>query len=429
MANPVRYSKEPEASSNGNYLHGASAAVLGWTLEAYEYFVLVFIVDALARDFHISKEAVIRTFIATLAMRPLGALLFGMLADRYGRRIPMLLMGAFFFLIAVLSGASQNYLTFLLLRALYGIGMGGFWAVAASLALESAPGRWRGVLSGVIQAGYPLGYLLAAITARLMLPVWGWRPMYWVGTVPAIITMFLVYKAPESQKCTREQIGNVEAVMPEFWKQRWSFAYLVIALTLMVGLSHGTQDLYPDFLKTQHNVSSNVTADVAMLYNIGAIVGAIFVGHCSELFGRRKTIIGSLGLCVLAMPAWAFGKSLFVLAAGSVVMQMGVSGAWGVIPAHLTELAPSSVRALFGGLAYQFGVLLGSPASSIEYALKTGWGYGNALAIFESIVIATLVIVFWLGPENKGKVFSDDDSIPDLKDAATKLATTPASHL
>ncbi|HZC22416.1 MAG TPA: MFS transporter [Candidatus Binatia bacterium] len=426
MANPVRYSNEPPASSNGNYLHGASAAVLGWTLEAYEYFVLVFIVDALARDFHISKEAVIRTFIATLAMRPIGALLFGVLADRYGRRIPMLFMGAFFFVIAVLSGSCQNYPTFLFLRALYGIGMGGYWGVAASLALESAPGRWRGVLSGVIQAGYPLGYLLAAMTARLMLPLWGWRPMYWVGTVPAIITMFLVYKAPESQKCAGKQFRNIETVMPELWKQRWIFAYLVIALALMVSLSHGTQDLYPDFLKTQHRVSSNGTADIAMLYSIGAILGAIFVGHCSELFGRRKTIIGALGLCVLAIPAWAFGKSLFVLAAGSVVMQIGVSGAWGVMPAHLTELAPNSVRALFGGLAYQFGVLLGSPGSSIEYALKTGWGYGNALAIFESVVIATLVIVFWLGPENKGKAFSDDRPIFDLEDAAIKPATEPA---
>lgn len=419
MESSAHYFKEPAPPSGANYLYGASAAVLGWTLEAYEYFVLVFIVDALARDFHISKEAVIRTFIATLAMRPLGALLFGMLADRYGRRGPMLLLGGYFFVIAILSGASQNYPTFLLLRGLFGIGMGGFWGVAASLAIESAPGRWRGVLSGIIQAGYPLGYLLVAITARLMLPVWGWRPMYWAGTVPAIITMVLIYKAPETQKWNRQQIGDSQAVVPELWKQRWSFGYLVLALTLMVGLSHGTQDLYPDFLKTQHNVSSNVTADVAMLYSIGAILGAIFVGHCSELFGRRKTILGALGICVIAIPAWAFGKSLFILAAGAFVMQIGVSGAWGVMPAHLTELAPNSVRALFGGLAYQFGVLLGSPGSSIEYALKNGSGYGNALAIFESIVIAALVIVFWLGPENKGKALSDDDqrSIPDLEHA------------
>lgn len=402
--NPVCGLDKPATSSYGDRFYGASAAILGWTLEAYEYFVVVFIVDALSRDFRVSKEAIIGTFIATLATRPVGALLFGMLADRYGRRKPLLLIGACFLVLALLSGACRNYPTFLGLRGLYGIGMGGFWGVAASLALETTASRWRGVLSGIIQAGYPLGYLLAAVSARLLLPVWGWRSMYWVGAVPAIVTIFLIYRAPESKNGKSHHI-HLSDIVRELWKQRLSFGYLVAALTLMVGLSHGTQDLYPDFLKTEHGVSSNLAADVAMLYSVAAVVGAVFVGHCSEFFGRRKTIIAALGTCVLAMPAWAFGNSLFVLAAGAFVMQIGVSGAWGVMPAHLIELAPNTTRALFGGLAYQFGVLLGSPTSSVEYALKTRSGYGAALAGFETIVIIALVFAFWFGPESKGKVF------------------------
>lgn len=391
------------------YRCAVSAAILGWTLEAYEYFVVVFIVDALAREFHVPKGAIITTFVATLAMRPVGALLFGMLADRYGRRKPLLGIAIYFLVIAALSGVAINYPMFLVLRALYGIGMGGFWGVGASLALETAPNRWRGILSGLIQAGYPLGYLLAAIMARLILPVWGWRPMCWAGILPTIITMLLIYGSQESQAWDPGRRPNLREIIRQLWGHRRGFAYVVIALTLMVGLSHGTQDLYPDFLKTARGVSSNLVAEVAMIYSVGAILGAIAVGQGSELFGRRRTIIGALVICVLAMPAWAFGKTLPALAAGAFLMQVGVSGAWGVIPAHLSELAPDGVRALFGGLAYQFGVLFGSPAGSVEYSLKNGYGYGWALAIFETITIAFLAVVFWWGPENKGRKFSGND--------------------
>jgi SHS family lactate transporter-like MFS transporter len=398
-----------KAHARKSSFYGVSAAILGWTLEAYEYFVVVFIVDTLGREFRVSKSAIIMTFVATLAMRPVGALLFGTIADRYGRRKPLLGLAAYFVVIAFLSGAAPNYVTFLALRALYGIGMGGFWGVGASLALETAPDRWRGILSGFIQAGYPLGYLLAAIMARLILPVWGWRPMCWAGIAPTIVTMLLIYKSEESQAWDHRRTPNLGGIFHELWGHRRSFVYVVIALTLMVGLSHGNQDLYPDFLKTARGVNSNLAAEVAMIYSVGAILGSICAGQGSEFLERRKTIIWALALCVLAIPAWAFGKTLIVLAAGAFFMQVGVSGAWGVIPAHLVELAPNAVRALFGGLSYQVGVLLGSPAGSIEYSLKNRCGYGGALAIFESVTITALVIVFWLGPENKGRRFSGDD--------------------
>jgi SHS family lactate transporter-like MFS transporter len=391
------------------YQYAVSAAILGWTLEAYEYFVVVFIVDALAKEFHVPKGAIITTFVATLAMRPVGALLFGMMADRYGRRKPLLGITIYFLVVAALSGAAMNYPMFLILRALYGVGMGGFWGVGASLALETAPNRWRGILSGLIQAGYPLGYLLAAIMARLIFPVWGWRPMCWAGILPTIITMLLIYGSQESQARDPRSRPNLREIIRQLWEHRRGFAYVVIALTLMVGLSHGTQDLYPDFLKTARGLGSNLVAEVAMIYSVGAILGAIVVGEGSELFGRRRTIVGALVICVLAMPAWAFGKTLPALIVGAFLMQIGVSGAWGVIPAHVSELAPDGVRALFGGLAYQFGVLFGSPAGSLEYSLKNGYGYGWALAIFESITIASLAVVFWLGPENKGRKFSGDN--------------------
>jgi MFS transporter, SHS family, lactate transporter len=338
-------------------------------------------------------------------MRPVGALLFGTLADRYGRRKPLMAVVAYFSLIEVLSGLAPTYPVFLMLRLLYGIGMGGFWGVGASLTLESAPGRWRGLLSGLLQGGYPLGYLLAAVAARLILPAWGWRAMFWAGLLPGMITMLVAYKSPESQAWKQHQVKSVSGILRVVWDHRKSFAYLVLMLTLMICLSHGTQDLYPDFLKTAHHISPNVVAYLAMFYNVGALLGTVSVGHTSEKLGRRKSIILSLSLCALVIPLWAFGHSLTVLAIGAFLMQVGVQGAWGVIPAHLNELSPDAVRSLFPGFVYQLGVLFGSPTNSIEYALRDRVGYQWALTVFEGCTIVALMIVFALGPERKGRVF------------------------
>jgi SHS family lactate transporter-like MFS transporter len=385
--------------------YAISAGILGWTLDAFDFFVVVFLVDVLAAHFQVGKSSIVLTLGATLAMRPVGALLFGTLADRYGRRKPLMAVVAYFSVIEVLSGLAPSYAIFLVLRLLYGIGMGGFWGVGASLTLESASSRWRGLFSGLLQGGYPLGYLLAAVAARLILPAWGWRAMFWAGLVPGIITMLVAYKSPESQAWKQHHVKSVSGILRVVWDHRKSFAYLVLMLTLMIGLSHGTQDLYPDFLKAAHHISPNVVAYLAMFYNVGALLGTVSVGHTSEKLGRRKSIILSLTLCLLVIPLWAFGHSLTILAIGAFLMQVGVQGAWGVVPAHLNELSPDAVRSLFPGFVYQLGVLFGSPTNSIEYALRDRVGYQWALTIFEACTIVALMIVFALGPERKGRVF------------------------
>jgi len=400
-ADQQRYTSVPQERRG----YAVAAGILGWTLDAFDFFVVVFLVDTLAMHFVVGKSAIILTIGAALAMRPVGALLFGMLADRYGRRKPLMAVVAYFSLIELLSGLALNYPMFLVLRALYGIGMGGFWGVGASMTLESAPTRWRGVLSGLLQGGYPLGYLLAAVAARVILPEWGWRSMFWIGMLPAIVTMYVAYKSPESEAWRKNQASSLGEIFQVVWKHRKSFASLVVTLTLMVFLSHGTQDLYPDFLKSAHGIAPNVVAYLAMIYNVGAILGAISVGHTSERLGRRGSIITALTLCILMVPAWAFGHSFVVLGVGAFFMQVGVQGAWGVIPIHLNELSPDSVRSLFPGLVYQLGVFFGSPANSIEYSLRDHFGYGWALAIFEGTTIVALMIVFALGPERKGRSF------------------------
>jgi SHS family lactate transporter-like MFS transporter len=385
--------------------YAISAGILGWTLDSFDFFVVVFMVDTLANRFHVGKASIVLTLTATLAMRPLGAVLFGMLSDRYGRRKPLMAVVAYFSLIEVLSGLSINYPMFFALRLLFGIGMGGFWGAGASLTLESAPTRWRGTLSGLLQGGYPLGYLLAAVAARLVLPAWGWRAMFWAGLVPGLITMIVTYKSPESEAWKQHQVTSMGGIVNVVWEHRKNFVYLVLTLTLMIFLSHGTQDLYPDFLKTAHRVAPNTVAYLAMFYNVGAILGTVSVGYTSERLGRRRSIICALILCALVIPMWAFGHSLTVLAIGAFLMQIGVQGAWGVIPAHLNELSPDAVRSLFPGFIYQLGVLFGAPTNTIEYALRDRIGYQWALTIFEAATIVALVIVFALGPERKGKSF------------------------
>jgi len=385
--------------------HAVVASYLGWTLDAFDFFVVVFLIDTLARQFSVSKTAIVATITATLLTRPLGALIFGLLADRFGRRVPLMCDVIFFSIVEVLCGFAPNYAMFLVLRTLYGIGMGGEWGVGASLAMESAPSRMRGVLSGFVQSGYSMGYLLAALASRFLLPSLSWRWMFWIGGIPALLALYIRTKVPESEAWHQHKLPTVGAILKStahYWKH---FLFLIVLMTLMMFLSHGTQDLYPDFLKTVHHMTQTRASDIAILYNVGAIIGAIIFGQLSEYAGRRKAMVAALALSLMVIPFWAFGWTPIVLAAGAFVMQMGVQGAWGIIPAHLTEVSPDAARGLIPGLAYQLGILFAAPTNNIQYALQHHFGYSWALAGFEIANIALLTTAILLSREQKGKEF------------------------
>ena len=398
----------PEPPRSG---HAVAAGFLGWTLDAFDFFVVTFLFDKLAAQFHVQKGAIIATVGATLAMRPLGALLFGLLADRYGRRLPLMANVIYFAVIEVLCGFATNYPTFLVLRILFGIGMGGEWGVGSSLAMESAPPRWRGIFSGIVQSGYSLGNLLAAVAALLVLPHLGWRAMFWVGGAPALLALYIRMKVPESQAWEQHRAHNVGAILRTVAGHWKSFVYLVMLMTLMVFLSHGTQDLYPDFLKIEHKFAASTVSYIAMFYNVGAILGSVIFGHLSERLGRRYSMAASLGLSLAVIPLWAFSSGLYRLALGAFLMQVGVQGAWGIIPAHLSELAPDSARGLIPGLAYQLGILFASPVNTIEHHLYQHVGYQWALGGFEMVNILLLAIVVLLGHERKGREFVREQTL------------------
>jgi MFS transporter, SHS family, lactate transporter len=385
--------------------HALLAGFLGWTLDAFDFFVIVFLYDTLSHQFGVSKKAIVLTTTATLALRPVGAFIFGLLADRFGRRIPLMANVIYFSIIELLCGFAPNYTVFLILRALFGIGMGGEWGVGASLAMEAAPTRWRGILSGILQSGYSIGYLLAAMAARFVLPTWGWRPMFWLGALPALLALYIRTKVPESEAWQRHRAGSMGDVLRVVAVNYKRFLYLVVLMMFMMFLSHGTQDLYPDFLKEIHKVAPSRVADIAMIYNVGAVIGAVIFGSLSQSLGRRKGMMAALGLCLLVIPFWAFGGSVPVLIVATVIMQMGVQGAWGVIPVHLNELSADAARGLMPGMAYQLGILFAAPTNLIEYALRERFGYQWALAGFEIVTIVALVLLLWRGAEEHSRSF------------------------
>jgi len=539
----------PPDSSSGSELASISrcdqrnalvASFLGWTLGAFDFFIVVMVLTEIAKDFNRSNADIALTLTVTLAFRPVGAFLFGLMADRYGRRIPLMMNVVFYSIIEVSSGLAPNYATFLVLRALFGIGMGGEWGVGASLAMEAVPSRWRGILSGVLQEGYALGYLLASCAYFLVLPHFGWRAMFFIGGLPALLAWFIRRNVKESAVWERSRRKDWSALWAAVRSQTKSyvlgaaavallcltpgpvmgilvthttseaaavvaatllraagvfaaasiilfiakavwrtaeghrklfyyaaavavldiardaimaawitparpnaaagglatvlsaagvfvvaviilimadvtwhmaaghhtlFFYLVALMAMMNFVSHGTQDMYPTFLKVQRGFSPQLTALVSIIANFGALAGGICVGFFSDRFGRRRGMTTSLLLAVVMIPLWAYAPTAGLLMLGAFLMQFMVQGAWGVIPAHITELSPDSVRGFLPGFAYQCGVLIAGSVAYLEAIFARRMNYANAMAVTALTVFLVCAAVVALGREKRGIEF------------------------
>ncbi len=389
--------------------HTLAASFLGWTLDAFDFFVLVFVLPTIASDFHVSIADVAFTITATLMMRPVGALVFGWIADRYGRRVPLMADVLFYSVIEVLSGLAPSYGTFLFLRTLYGIGMGGEWGVGASLAMEAVEPRWRGFFSGLLQEGYAVGYLLAAAAYFFVFPAFGWRAMFFLGGAPALLTLYIRASVPESEAWERTR-PEPRAIVGAVWSNLRLFLYIVVLMTMMNLVSHGTQDMYPTFLDKQRGLDPRAVATIAIIYNLGALAGGVVFGYFSDRIGRRRAMAIALVIGLLVVPLWIVPRSMLLLACGAFLMQFMVQGAWGVIPAHLAELSPPEVRGLFSGLAYQLGVLFAANAAFIEALIAERAGYETALAAVAAVVLTLGAIVVLAGNERRGTSLTREES-------------------
>ncbi|WP_206952587.1 MFS transporter [Trinickia acidisoli] len=382
------------------------AAYLGWTLDAFDFFLMVFVLKDIATEFHTKIPAVAFGITITLAMRPIGALIFGRFADKFGRRPTLMVNVAIYSLLELLSGFSPNLATLLVLRALFGIAMGGEWGVGSALTMETIPPRSRGIVSGLLQAGYPSGYLIASIVFGVLYQYIGWRGMFFVGVVPALLVLYIrgnVQESPAWKAMEKKQHNRIGLL--QTFKKNWTLAlYSIILMTAFNFFSHGTQDLYPTFLREQHHFDPHTVSLIAIVLNIGAIVGGLFFGSLSEKIGRRRAICIAALIALPVLPLWAFSSGAVLLAAGAFLMQISVQGAWGVIPVHLNEISPDEVRATFPGLVYQLGNLIASVNATMQasVAVANGNNYAFALAVVAGISCVVIAVLILFGPERRG---------------------------
>ncbi len=393
------------------------ASFLGWTLDAFDFFLLAFVVPHVAADFHRAIPQVVFAITLTLACRPLGALLFGRLADRFGRRTPLMIDIACYSLIELATAFSPNFTVFLVLRALYGVAMGGEWGLGAALAMESLPSNRRGLFSGLLQEGYAVGYLLAAVVFGVFFNAIGWRGMFAVGVLPALLILYIRKNVPESPVWLASQRTPRQEPV-----QRWQtmaryaplFIYTVLLMTALNFMSHGTQDLYPTFLEQQRRLATGTVAWITIVANVGAIAGGIAFGTLSQRIGRRAGMLIAAALGVVSIPLWVHAPSVALLGLGGFLLQFMVQGAWGIVPAHLNEISPMGSRGLFPGFTYQIGNLLSAPAAQIEATIaKTHFAsangapnYASALSVIALVMLLAVLFFAALGylvvPERRG---------------------------
>lgn len=422
MPRPVRHDADVAAPRlTGDQRNAFMASFLGWTMDAFDYFLVVLVYADIATTFHHTKTDVAFLTTATLAMRPVGALLFGLWADRVGRRVPLMVDVSFYSVIGFLCAFAPNFTVLVILRLLYGIGMGGEWGLGAALSMEKVPAERRGVFSGLLQEGYAFGYLLASVAALVVMNWLGlsWRWLFGLSIIPALISLIIRYRVKESEvweaaqdrmRLTKTRIRDVLG-NPAIVRR---FVYLVLLMTAFNWMSHGTQDVYPTFLTatTDHGAGlSSLTARwIVVIYNIGAIIGGLAFGTLSQRFSRRYTIVFCAALGLPIVPLFAYSRTAAMLCLGSFLMQVFVQGAWGVIPAHLTEMSPDAIRGVYPGVTYQLGNLLAAFNFPIQERLAESHGYPFALAATIVPVLLVVAVLTAIGKDATGIRFGTTET-------------------
>lgn len=395
--------------------HTFLACFLGWSLDALDFFLLTFVLVPISAEFGRSISEVAFAITLTLMARPLGAFVFGFLGDKFGRRIPLMIDIVFYSLMELLTAFAPNFTVFLVLRVLFGIGMGGEWGLGASLAMESLPTATRGLFSGILQQGYAVGYLLAALVYWIVFPFFGWRGLFIAGALPALVVIYIRAHVPESPVWQRDRSRRRHASVRLSGLIRQHgllFIYAALLMTAFNYMSHGTQDLYPTYLEEQRGFGVNAKSIISIVYATGAICGGTVLGFWSQKWGRRRVIILSAVCGMLLIPLWIFSPSTGLLIVGGFLIQFMVQGAWGVVPVHLNELSPPDSRGTFPGLVYQLGNFAAAYAAqqqawlAEQFRLPNGRpNYALTMAMIQSIVFVAVIVLAAIGPEKRGKEF------------------------
>jgi MFS transporter, SHS family, lactate transporter len=382
-------------------------------LDAFDFFLMVFMFKDISAELHSSMQVVSTAVLLTLGMRPVGALIFGRLADRFGRKPTLMWNIVAYSVLELASGFAPTMTTLLIVRALFGVAMGGEWGVGSALTMETIPASARGIVSGLLQAGYPSGYFLASLAVYLFYDKLGWRYMFVLGAMPALL-VFFIRRGIDESPAWKEQLSAPRIGLFAALRKHWKLAvYAVALMTAFNFFSHGSQDAYPNlFLKVQHGFDTKLGSLITAVANIGAICGGLLFGFLSQKIGRRRAIMTAALIALPALPFWAFGSTPLILGAGAFLMQIAVQGAWGVVPVHLNELSPAEIRATFPGFIYQLGNLLAAVNLNLQVAIAEAHGnnYGLAMAIVVGTVAIAITLLVAFGPERHGVAMSEEQA-------------------
>jgi MFS transporter, SHS family, lactate transporter len=434
----LRTMREQASGLNRDQKRSFTAAFLGWSMDAFDYFIVVLVYSEIGKDFHKSLTEMAFLTTVTLAARPFGAFLFGRWADKVGRRRPLIGCVLFYSVIGFSCAFAPNFEVLLVLRLLYGVGMGGEWGLGAALAMEKIPIAKRGFFSGLLQQGYAAGYMAAALAYLVINPIWGWRGLFAFSIVPAMVVLFVQLKIEESQVwvATKERVVQTHTTVRQIFSNPVivrRFFYLVALMTAFNWMSHGTQDIYPTFLKAEGHGGMHLSGThaiyVALIYNVGAIIGGMVFGTYSERLGRRRAIMLAAALGLPVVPLFAYSPTLAMIVLGSFLMQFCVQGAWGVIPAHLSEMSPDEIRGFYPGVTYQLGNLIASLNLPIQQRLAASHSYPFALAVTIVPVLIVVILITAAGKENKGTAFAGQvkPEAPDRLPTPTPAPLRPAA--
>ncbi|KAJ8103622.1 major facilitator superfamily domain-containing protein [Lipomyces tetrasporus] len=419
-----------------------SVAFAGWTWDAFDFFTVSLTASEIAADLNRTVADITWGITLVLMLRSVGAIAFGLLADKYGRKWPFIANCVLFLVLELGTGFVQTYAQFLGVRALFGIAMGGIYGNCAATALEDCPLKARGIISGLLQQGYAFGYLLAVVFNRALTSTTahGWRSLFWFGAGPPVLIIIFRMCLPETdaykaqKQLEREsRTGAFMQMAKASFKEYWHIMiYLVIIMAGFNFMSHGSQDLYPTMLSVQLEFRADRSTVTMCVANLGAITGGILFGHMSDFIGRRLSIMIACVLGGALIYPWAFVRNDGIMAA-VFFLQFMVQGAWGVIPIFLSELSPPALRAFVVGLAYQLGNLASSASSTIEATIGARfpldsqasstvkrYDYAKVMAIFMGCVFGYVLVVTFLGPENRsvdmsvGSAFEKDVDEKDV---------------
>ena len=388
-----------------NQRNAVLAGFLGWMLDAFDFFIVTLVINDLAKAFGQTRTSIAFASSMTLMMRPFGAVIFGIMADRFGRKLPLMLNVIMYASVSVACAFAPNYTVFLVLRMIFGVAMGGEWGLGASLALESVSPKFRGLLSGILQEGYAAGALLASLVYRFIYPHYGWRPLFLLGGLPALLAIFIRSKVRESPAWHEHKTTDWSSygrALTSNWKR---FAFLVLMMTVMNFISHGTQDMYPTFLEQHRGFTPLARANTTMIAYLGAIIGGLVFGYYSDRTSRKRAMVTGLICCFLFTPLWIAAPTAAWLTVGAFMMQFFVQGAWGVVPAHINELSPNAIRGFFPGFAYQLGVAGASLFPYLQSVVGERFSYAWSMGLLAATVFVAGAIVVSLGPEAKGVSF------------------------